>query len=158
VGTYFSHQSILGYFMGIWGKYVWNLTKTLKPKSKIATSLFPFTDTLMITFKQKNRFQQVILTGAYFWYTRILTMSGVCTLYSTRVHVYVHTWCEYVYMCVVCIMCVYVVNIRVYAYDIISCIYAWLGYVCVVRLACTECRWTWTVGVCVSVRVVMWCE
>jgi len=46
---------------------------TLCPKSKIATKLFPFTDTLVITFKQKNRFWQVILTGSSFRNTRTLT-------------------------------------------------------------------------------------
>ena len=55
--------SVSGYFMGLLGGYVWDLTKTLKPKSKIATKLYPFTDTLMITFKQKNLFWQAILTG-----------------------------------------------------------------------------------------------
>ena len=46
---------------------------TLKHKSEIATTLFPFTDTLMITFKPKIRFWQVILTGPSFRYTRTLT-------------------------------------------------------------------------------------
>ena len=36
------------------GMYVFDLTKTVKPKSKIASTLFPFTDTLMVTFKQKT--------------------------------------------------------------------------------------------------------
>ena len=55
-------------FIKIGGYWIWQpfwkmAVATLCPKSKIATKLFPFTDTLMITFKQKNRFWQAILTG-----------------------------------------------------------------------------------------------
>ena len=61
---------------------VWVTEATLGPKSKIATKLFPFTDTLMITFKQtKNRIWQVILTGSSFRYTRTLTIE---CLHETR--------------------------------------------------------------------------
>ena len=47
-------QFVLDYFNGIRGRYVWDHTITLKPKSKIATKLFPFTDTLMLPLKQKK--------------------------------------------------------------------------------------------------------
>ena len=64
---------VLDYFNGIRGRYVWDHTITLKPKSKIATKLFPFTDTLMLPLKQKKCFWQKNLTGSSFSYTRTLT-------------------------------------------------------------------------------------
>ena len=75
---------VIDYFMGLLGWYVWELTNTLKPKSKIATKRFPFTDTLMITFKQKT-----LLASYSFSLDPVLPTQGPWLVYRWSSHVYI---------------------------------------------------------------------